>query len=42
MKKIWNVDLPGSVDTLENKKQVEDSVRKIEGVRQVNNQILKE
>lgn len=34
-----NVNLRGSVDTLENKNKVEDSVRKIDGVRQVNNQI---
>ncbi len=34
-----NVTLRGSVDTLENKKKVEDSVRNIDGVRQVNNQI---
>ncbi|CUI17435.1 Conserved hypothetical secreted protein [Candidatus Protochlamydia naegleriophila] len=33
------VNLRGSVDTLENKNNVEDSVRKIDGVRQVNNQI---
>ena len=34
-----NVNLRGSVDTLENKNKVEDAVRKIDGVRQVNNQI---
>lgn len=34
-----NVTLRGSVDTQENKKQVEDNVRNINGVRQVNNQI---
>ena len=34
-----NVNLRGSVDTLENKNKVEDSVRKIDGVKQVNNQI---
>jgi osmotically-inducible protein OsmY len=33
------VYLRGTVDTLENRKKVEDSVIKIEGVRQVNNQI---
>ena len=33
------VNLRGSVDTLENKNKVEESVRKIEGVRYVNNQI---
>jgi|GEM_PF-5056338 len=31
--------LTGSVNTLENKNKVEDSVKKIDGVRQVNNQI---
>lgn len=34
-----NVNLRGSVDTLENKNKVEDSVRKIDGVKQVSNQI---
>lgn len=34
-----NVTLRGSVDTIENKNKVEESVRKIDGVRQVNNQI---
>lgn len=34
-----NVNLRGSVDSLENKNKIEDSVRKIDGVRQVNNQI---
>ncbi len=34
-----NVLLTGSVNTLENKNKVEDSVKKIDGVRQVNNQI---
>lgn len=34
-----NVLLKGSVDTLEDKKKVEDEVRKIDGVRQINNQI---
>ncbi len=34
------VDLKGSVDTIENKNKVEDSVKKIEGVKQVNNQII--
>jgi osmotically-inducible protein OsmY len=34
-----NVNLRGSVDTLENKNKIEDSVKKIDGVRQVNNQI---
>jgi osmotically-inducible protein OsmY len=34
-----NVNLRGSVDTIENKNKVEDSVKKIEGVKQVNNQI---
>lgn len=34
-----NVNLSGSVDTLENKNKVEESVRKIDGVKQVNNQI---
>lgn len=34
-----NVDLKGSVDTLESKNKVEESVKKIEGVRQVNNHI---
>lgn len=34
-----NVTLRGSVDTLENKNKVEDSVRKIEGVKYVTNQI---
>lgn len=33
------VNLRGSVDTLENKNKVEDSVKKIDGVKQVNNQI---
>jgi len=34
-----NVSLRGSVDTLENKSKVEDIIKKIDGVRQVNNQI---
>jgi osmotically-inducible protein OsmY len=34
-----NVTLRGSVDTLENKNKVEASVKKIDGVKQVNNQI---
>lgn len=34
-----NVNLTGSVDTLENKNKIEDSIGKIEGVRNVNNQI---
>lgn len=34
-----NVNLRGTVDTLENKSKVEDRVRKIDGVRQINNQI---
>lgn len=34
-----NVKLKGSVDTLENKNKIEDSVKKINGVRDVNNQI---
>ena len=33
------VTLSGTVNTLEDKKKVEDSVRKIDGVRQINNQI---
>lgn len=33
------VNLRGSVDTLDNKNKVEDSVRKLDGVRQVSNQI---
>lgn len=33
------VTLRGAVDTLENKNKVEDAVRKIDGVRQVSNQI---
>jgi osmotically-inducible protein OsmY len=33
------VTLRGTVDTLENKNKVEESVKKIDGVRQVNNQI---
>lgn len=34
-----NVTLKGFVDTLDGKKQVEDEVRKIDGVKQINNQI---
>jgi len=34
-----NVNLRGSVDTLQNKTKLEDSVRKVDGVKQVNNQI---
>ncbi|MFI0435449.1 MAG: BON domain-containing protein [Parachlamydiaceae bacterium] len=34
-----NVDLRGSVDTLENKDKVEETVKKIDGVRNVNNHI---
>lgn len=34
-----NVNLKGSVDSLENKNKIEESVKKIDGVRQVNNQI---
>ena len=33
------VTLKGSIDTLENKNTIEESVRKIDGVKQVNNQI---
>lgn len=34
-----NVNLKGSVDSLENKNKIEENVKKIDGVRQVNNQI---
>lgn len=34
-----NVTLRGTVDTLENKNKVEDNVKKIDGVKQVNNQL---
>lgn len=34
-----NVNLSGSVDSTDNKNKVEESVRKIDGVKQVNNQI---
>lgn len=34
-----NVDLNGSVETSEDKHKIEDSVKKISGVRQVNNQL---
>ena len=34
-----NVNLSGSVDTMENRNKIEESVRKIDGVKQVNNQI---
>lgn len=34
-----NVTLRGTVDTINDKNKVEDSVRKIDGVRQINNQI---
>lgn len=35
-----NVLLRGTVDTIDNKNKIEQSVRKIDGVRQVNNQIV--
>lgn len=34
------VNLRGSVDTLGNKKKAEDSIKKIKGVKQINNQII--
>ncbi len=34
------VNLTGSVDTIENKNKIDDSVKKIDGVRQVNNQLV--
>jgi osmotically-inducible protein OsmY len=34
-----NVTLSGTVNSLDDKKKIEDSVRKIDGVRQINNQI---
>jgi osmotically-inducible protein OsmY len=34
-----NVNLMGSVDTIENKNKLEDTIKKIDGVKEVNNQI---
>lgn len=35
-----NVTLRGTVDSMEDKRKIEDKVRKLDGVRQINNQIL--